>query len=40
VDGWYQWERWKAPIYLAGAQGNNAVSVQVTFFPKLKRVAP
>jgi hypothetical protein len=36
VDGWFQHEGWKAPIYLAGLQTNNMVSVQVTWFPKLK----
>jgi Capsule assembly protein Wzi len=36
VQGWFQHEGWKAPIYLPGAQSNNTVSVQVTFFPKLR----
>jgi Capsule assembly protein Wzi len=36
VKGWFQHEGWKAPIYLPGQQGDNAVSVQVTWFPKLK----
>jgi hypothetical protein len=36
VNGWFQHERWVAPIYMAGPQGNNAVTVQVTFFPKLR----
>jgi hypothetical protein len=40
INGWYQYEHWKAPIYLPGAQGNNTVTVQVTFFPKLKTTAP
>ena len=35
INGWYQYERWKAPIYLQGAQSNNAVAVQLTWFPKL-----
>ena len=39
VQGWFQHEGWKAPIYLPGGQGDNTVSVQVTFFPKL-RTAP
>jgi hypothetical protein len=39
VDGWFQHEGWKAPIYLAGGQGNNTVSVQVTWFPKLRTSA-
>jgi hypothetical protein len=40
IYGWFQHERWKAPIYLPGTQNNNSVTVQVTFFPKLKTVAP
>jgi hypothetical protein len=36
VNGWFQHERWVAPIYLAGVQSDNAFTVQVTFFPKLK----
>jgi hypothetical protein len=40
VYGWYQHERWVAPIYMPGPQANNTVTVQVTFFPKLKTTAP
>jgi len=40
VNGWFQHEGWKAPIYMAGAQSDNTVAVQVTFFPKLKTKAP
>ena len=40
INGWFQHERWKAPIYLPGTQNNNTVTVQVTFFPKLRTVAP
>ncbi len=39
VQGWFQHEGWKAPIYLPGGQSDNTVSVQVTWFPKL-RTAP
>jgi hypothetical protein len=39
VNGWYQHERWVAPVYMPGVQGNNTVTVQVTFFPKLKTTA-
>jgi hypothetical protein len=39
VQGWFQHEGWKAPIYMSGGQSDNTVSVQVTFFPKL-RTAP
>jgi hypothetical protein len=40
VYGWFQHERWVAPIYMPGPQANNTVTVQVTFFPKLKSTAP
>jgi hypothetical protein len=40
VNAWFQHERWVAPIYLPGAQANNAISVQVTFFPRLRTAAP
>jgi hypothetical protein len=36
VNAWFQHESWKAPIYLPGAQSNNAFTMQVTFFPKLR----
>ncbi len=39
VNGWYQHERWVAPIYMTGVQSNNAFTVQVTFFPKLRTTA-
>jgi len=39
VNAWYQHERWVAPIYMSGVQSNNAFTVQVTFFPKLKTTA-
>jgi hypothetical protein len=40
VNGWFQHEGWKAPIYRTGAQNDNTVTVQVTFFPQLKTKAP
>jgi hypothetical protein len=40
LDAYYQHESWKAPIYLAGPQSNNAVAAKVTFYPKLRQVAP
>jgi len=40
LNGWYQHERWVAPIYLTGVQSDNTVTVQVTFFPKLKTKGP
>ena len=39
VNAWYQHERWVAPVYMPGVQGNNAFAVQVTFFPKLRTTA-
>jgi hypothetical protein len=39
VNCWFQHERWVAPIYQPGAQTNNAFTVQVTFFPRLKTTA-
>ena len=36
LDAWYQYEKWKAPIYVTGAQNDNAFTVQVKFFPKLR----
>jgi hypothetical protein len=35
MNAWYRYESWKAPIYLPGAQSDNAFAFQVTFFPKL-----
>ena len=40
VDAWFQHEGWKAPIYLPGQQTNNAFTAQLTWFPKLKTIAP
>jgi hypothetical protein len=40
LNATYQHEAWKAPIYLSGAQSNNAFTLQLTFFPKLKTTAP
>jgi hypothetical protein len=36
AHAWYQYESWKAPIYLPGPQSDNVFSMQLTFFPKLK----
>ena len=40
VDGWFQHERWVAPIYMTGVQSDNTVAARVTFFPKLKTEGP
>lgn len=36
LNVWYQYEKWKAPIYQTNAQTNNIFTVQVKFFPKLR----
>jgi hypothetical protein len=35
LDAWVQVERWKAPVYKAGQQGDTVAAFQVTFFPRL-----
>jgi hypothetical protein len=40
VNGWFQHEHWVAPTYLTGMQSDNTVTVQVTFFPKLRTKEP
>jgi hypothetical protein len=35
LNGWVQYERWKAPIYLPGLQTDTAAAVQITFHPGL-----
>ena len=37
LNAWFQYERWKAPIYLPGQQANATTAVQLTFFPGLKK---
>jgi hypothetical protein len=36
MRAWYQYERWKAPIYLAGPQSNSIGAFQVTYYPRLR----
>lgn len=36
LNGWYQYEGWKAPIYKPGLQKNSTIAVQLTWFPKLR----
>ncbi len=36
LNAWYQFERWKAPIYLPGQQGSTTTAVQLTYHPGLK----
>ena len=35
LNGWVQYEGWKAPTYKPGLQKNTTVAVQFTWFPKL-----
>jgi hypothetical protein len=38
ADAWFQYERWLAPVYLAGSQSDVAGTVQITWRPKLRTV--
>lgn len=40
LNGWVQYEGWKAPIYKSGLQKNTTVAVQFTWFPKLHSTQP
>ena len=35
LNGWVQYEGWKAPIYKPGLQKNITTAIQLTWFPKL-----
>ena len=35
LNGWLQYERWKAPIYKPGLQSDTTTAFQVTWFPTL-----
>jgi hypothetical protein len=35
VKGWVQYESWKAPIYVTGAQSDTTAAAQITWYPKL-----
>ncbi len=37
LDGWLQYERWKAPLYKTGGQTDVTTTVQLTWFPKIER---
>jgi hypothetical protein len=37
LDGWLQYERWKAPIYKTGGQSDVTTTVQLTWHPQIKR---
>jgi hypothetical protein len=36
LNGWVQYEQWKAPIYKSGLQKDTTAAVQFTWFPKLR----
>ena len=36
ADAWFQFEHWKAPVYVAGAQSDFTGAVQITWYPKLR----
>ncbi|HUZ03886.1 MAG TPA: hypothetical protein VMU62_00895, partial [Acidobacteriaceae bacterium] len=38
LDGWLQYERWKAPIYKTGSQSDVTTTVQITWYPKMQQL--
>jgi hypothetical protein len=36
VNGWFQYERWKAPVYLLGPHSDATTAIQITMFPRLR----
>ena len=38
LDGWLQYERWKAPVYKTGGQSDVTTTVQITWYPKMQRL--
>ena len=36
LDAWFQYERWKAPIYKPGQQSDTTIAAQFTWYPKLR----
>ena len=36
LNAWVQYEGWKAPAYKPGLQQDTSVSVQLTWYPKLR----
>ncbi len=38
LNGWLQYERWKAPVYKVGAQSDVTTTVQLTWYPKMEKV--
>ena len=35
LDAWFQYERWKAPVYKPGPQSDSVIAAQFTWHPKL-----
>lgn len=38
LNGWVQYEGWKAPLYKSGAQSDTTAAFQVTWHPQVKKV--
>jgi hypothetical protein len=38
LHAWVQYERWKAPVYRAGVNGNTAAAAQITWYPHKTKV--
>ena len=38
LDAWFQYEKWKAPIYLPGPQSNTITAVQLKYYPGLRSI--
>jgi hypothetical protein len=38
VKGWFQYERWKAPIYKPGLQTDTVLAVQIKWYPKKAKI--
>lgn len=36
LNGWVQYERWKAPVYKSGLQTDTTITLQVTWYPNKK----
>jgi hypothetical protein len=36
VKGWVQYEGWKAPVYMTGAQSDTTAAGQITWYPPQK----
>jgi hypothetical protein len=36
LNAWFQYEQWKAPVYMPGLQKNTSTAVQLTWYPKLR----